>query len=96
MLRNVFDTLGMPLYGPFPRSLSVADTTLPQIPYDTLKARALLDSAGWTAGPDGVRVKNGRRLEFTHLDAGVERGAEAVRGPAPGRVQARRRRRQDR
>jgi peptide/nickel transport system substrate-binding protein len=64
MLRNVFDTLGTLLYGPFPRSLSVADTTLPQLPYDTLKARALLDSAGWLVGPDGVRMKNGRRLEF--------------------------------
>jgi peptide/nickel transport system substrate-binding protein len=64
MLRNVFDTIGTLLHGPFPPSVSVADTTLPQIPYDTLKARALLDSAGWMVGPDGVRVKNGRRLEF--------------------------------
>jgi peptide/nickel transport system substrate-binding protein len=64
MLRNVFDTVGTLLHGPFPRSLSVADTTLPQLPFDTLKARALLDSAGWRLGADGVRVKNGRRLEF--------------------------------
>lgn len=64
MLHNVFDTIGTLLYGPFPHALSVADTTLPQLPYDTLKARALLDSAGWLAGPDGIRVKNGRRLEF--------------------------------
>jgi peptide/nickel transport system substrate-binding protein len=64
MLRNVFDTLGQPLYGPFPSSIAVADTTLPQIPYDTLAARALLDSAGWTVGADGIRVKNGRRLAF--------------------------------
>ncbi len=64
MLRNVFDTLGMPLHGPFPSGIAVADTTLPQIPYDTTAARALLDSAGWTAGPDGIRVKNGRRLAF--------------------------------
>ena len=64
MVRNVFDTLGIMLYGPFPRALSVGDTTLPQLPYDTAKARALLDSAGWLVGPDGVRVKNGRRLEF--------------------------------
>lgn len=67
MLRNVFDTLGQPLYGPFPRSLAVADTTLPQLPYDTARARALLDSAGWTLGADGVRSKNGRRLEFSIL-----------------------------
>lgn len=65
MLRNAFDTAGLPLFGPFPRGASVADTTLPQIAYDTTKARALLDSAGWTVGPDGVRIRNGRRLEFT-------------------------------
>lgn len=64
MLRNVFDTLGQPLYGPFPSSIAVADTTLPQIAYDTVAARTLLDSAGWRAGPDGIRVKNGRRLSF--------------------------------
>jgi peptide/nickel transport system substrate-binding protein len=64
MLRNVFDTLGMPLHGPFPGSIAVADTTLPQIPYDTSAPRALLDSAGWTVGSDGIRVKNGRRLAF--------------------------------
>jgi peptide/nickel transport system substrate-binding protein len=66
MLRNVFDTLGIASYGPFPRAhVSVADTTLPQIPYDTAKARALLDSAGWTPGTDGVRYKNGQPLAFT-------------------------------
>jgi peptide/nickel transport system substrate-binding protein len=65
MLRNVFDTLGVYSYGPFPRALTVVDTLLPQIPYDTVKARALLDSAGWTAGSDGVRYKNGQRLEFS-------------------------------
>jgi peptide/nickel transport system substrate-binding protein len=67
MLRNVFDTIGTPIYGPFPPTVAVADSGLPQIPYDTLKARALLDSAGWMPGPDGIRVKNGRRLEFSIL-----------------------------
>ncbi|CAN5511957.1 peptide-binding protein [soil metagenome] len=64
MLKNAFDTVGQLLYGPFPHTSPVADTTLPQIGYDTTKAKALLDSAGWTPGPDGVRVKNARRLEF--------------------------------
>jgi peptide/nickel transport system substrate-binding protein len=64
MLKNVFGAYGAPSYGPFPHALPVADTTLPQLPYDTARARALLDSAGWLVGPDGVRVKNGRRLEF--------------------------------
>jgi peptide/nickel transport system substrate-binding protein len=64
MLKNVFGAYGMPLYGPFPHALPVADTTLPQLPFDTTRARALLDSAGWLVGPDGIRAKNGRRLEF--------------------------------
>jgi len=64
MLRNVFDTLGQLSYGPFPSKLPVADTTLPQLPYDTAAARMLLDSAGWVMGPGAVRVKDGRRLEF--------------------------------
>lgn len=34
-------------------------------PYDPDRARALLDEAGWSEiGPDGVRVKNGERLEI--------------------------------
>ena len=64
MLRNAFGTYAAASYGPFPHALPVADTTLPQLPYDTARARALLDSAGWLPGPDGVRTKQGRRLEF--------------------------------
>ena len=34
-------------------------------PYDIAKAKALLDADGWKAGPGGIRVKNGQKLEFT-------------------------------
>ncbi len=34
-------------------------------PYDPAKARGALDADGWKVGPDGIRVKNGQRLEFT-------------------------------
>jgi peptide/nickel transport system substrate-binding protein len=34
----------------------------PDIPYDPVRARALLDAAGWKTGPDGVRRKNGAAL----------------------------------
>jgi peptide/nickel transport system substrate-binding protein len=64
MLRNVFDTLGRISYGPFPRSLGVADTTIALLPYDVARANALLDSAGWRTTPSGTRQKDGRRLEF--------------------------------
>jgi peptide/nickel transport system substrate-binding protein len=32
--------------------------------YDPEKAKALLEAAGWKAGPDGIRVKDGKRLAF--------------------------------
>ena len=33
--------------------------------YDPDKAKALLDDAGWVPGPDGIRVKDGKRFSFT-------------------------------
>jgi peptide/nickel transport system substrate-binding protein len=33
-------------------------------PYDPVKANALLDQAGWTRGGDGIRAKNGVKLEL--------------------------------
>src|SRR5215470_14865367 len=33
-------------------------------PYDTAKAAALLDAAGWKPGPDGIRVRDGVRLSL--------------------------------
>ncbi len=33
--------------------------------YDPAAAKALLDAAGWIVGPDGIRVKNGRKLRLT-------------------------------
>jgi peptide/nickel transport system substrate-binding protein len=34
-------------------------------PYNPEKAKQILEADGWKVGPDGVRVKNGQRLEFT-------------------------------
>ncbi len=36
----------------------------PDIPYDPAHARALLDAAGWTIGPDGLRRKSGEPLDL--------------------------------
>jgi peptide/nickel transport system substrate-binding protein len=36
-------------------------------PYDPAQARAVLDADGWHMGPDGVRVKNGKRLDISLL-----------------------------
>jgi peptide/nickel transport system substrate-binding protein len=37
---------------------------VPRVPYDLAAANRLLDAAGWKRGADGVRAKNGQRLDF--------------------------------
>ncbi|MDQ3432910.1 MAG: ABC transporter substrate-binding protein [Actinomycetota bacterium] len=41
-----------------------ADIVQP-VPYDPDRAREVLDAAGWTPGPDGIRSKDGRPLKLT-------------------------------
>ena len=60
MLKNVFGGRGV--LGTGPAAKSLGDTTITLPPFDRSRAAALLDSAGWTAGPDGMRAKNGRPL----------------------------------
>jgi len=36
--------------------------------YDPDLAARMLDEAGWTRGPDGIRVKDGQRFSFTNLN----------------------------
>jgi len=62
MVRNIFDTLGMLGSGPFSKAL--ADTTIVLPLFDRARAAALLDSAGWRVGPDGIRSRAGRPLRF--------------------------------
>lgn len=49
-----------------PRESWAFNPDLPRHEYDPDKAKKILDGAGWVPGPDGVRVKNGIRLEFTN------------------------------
>jgi peptide/nickel transport system substrate-binding protein len=66
IVQNVYDTLAAVAVGPTVRAYPSTDTTLQQIPYSVEGARRLLDSLGWRpSGGDSVRVRNGRRLEFT-------------------------------
>jgi peptide/nickel transport system substrate-binding protein len=67
-VRAVFGTAARVGSGPFARINSPADSTIPQIPYDTAAANRLLDSLGWSARErDGIRSKQGRRLSLTAL-----------------------------
>ncbi|MDP9018764.1 MAG: peptide ABC transporter substrate-binding protein [Candidatus Eremiobacteraeota bacterium] len=40
----------------------VSDQKVAAVPFDLAKAKQLLDDAGWKVGPDGIRVKDGKKL----------------------------------
>lgn len=48
-----------------PQSWAFNDKLPPHV-HDPVKAKAILEAAGWKPGPDGVRVKDGVRLAFTN------------------------------
>ncbi len=51
---------------------------LPDYSYDPNKANALLDAAGWVKGSDGIRTKNGQRLQLAYVTTGPNKPREAA------------------
>ena len=64
LARNILDTFAIVPAGPTVRVYPTTDPQLYQLPYDSARASALLDSLGWLRGVNGVRAKNGRQLAF--------------------------------
>lgn len=66
--KRVIDTLTYGTAVPAAADLSdfywAYDPNVPKYPHDLNKASALLDSAGWKRGPNGVRAKNGTPLSL--------------------------------
>jgi peptide/nickel transport system substrate-binding protein len=56
------------------------DHHVPYFPYDPAKAASLLTAAGWIPGPDGIRVKDGRRLSLQLSYIGGQSIAEKLAG----------------
>lgn len=66
LVKNVFDSLGDVSVGPTIRALPTTSPSLAQIPYDTARAKLILDSLGWTGRTkDGIRTRAGKELAFT-------------------------------
>ncbi|MGH7656261.1 MAG: peptide ABC transporter substrate-binding protein [Gemmatimonadaceae bacterium] len=78
LVRSVFDTLAHVALGPFVRAQWTSDTTLSELSFDRGAAIRTLDSLGWREGPDGMRVKNGRPLQFTLLRPSSSKSRELV------------------
>jgi peptide/nickel transport system substrate-binding protein len=64
--RTILDGLAPVAHGPIqPLSWAYTDR-IARYPFDPVRARALLEQAGWTTeGQDGIRRRNGRPLMFT-------------------------------
>ena len=54
---------GAPAINLFPQNVGI--DVVPAQATDVNRAKQILDEAGWRAGGDGVRVKDGKRLAFT-------------------------------
>ena len=65
--------------------LGSAEADITQVPFDPEAARQLLEDAGWVAGGDGIREKDGRRLQL-ELISGYP--TAEIQGTAPELVQA--------
>jgi peptide/nickel transport system substrate-binding protein len=63
--QHLVGNIGKPMNTLFVSSLSqYYDSSTPKFQRDLSKAKSMLDSDGWKAGSDGIRVKNGTRLAF--------------------------------
>ena len=64
LVAGVMDGTGTPAYALAPDTLGLQGLVNTQS-FAPDEARALLDAAGWVAGSDGIRTRNGQRLQFT-------------------------------
>lgn len=81
--QEIVDTLFSDLY---PRATSVIAANAPgyvdlseELEYDPSKAKSLLDGAGWLPGADGIREKDGVRLELSvFVDNSLQLGKQQL------------------
>ena len=62
---TIYKGIGQVAKGPIPPAMWAYSDDLPTYGYNPDKAKSLLDEAGWKAGADGKRSKNGQPLKIT-------------------------------
>jgi ABC-type transport system substrate-binding protein len=65
MVRYILYGHGLQSTGIFTPQMWFFNPDTQPLQYDPEKAKALLQEAGWTPGPDGILQKNGERFSFT-------------------------------
>ena len=65
IVREVLQGYGVVATGQFAPSSWAFDPSVKPYPYDPNRAKALLAESGWKPGPDGILVKDGKRLSFS-------------------------------
>jgi peptide/nickel transport system substrate-binding protein len=69
ILAKLYHGIGILQEQPAPKVSVYWDPSIKQVPFDIAKANQLLDQAGWKMGPDGVRAKNGVKLDLNFATA---------------------------
>ncbi|MBC7841876.1 MAG: peptide ABC transporter substrate-binding protein [Gemmatimonadaceae bacterium] len=67
IVNTLLDSLVTVVNGPIQPLSSAYEKDVPSYPYDPARARAMLDSAGWKVGADGIRARDGKPLSFTMI-----------------------------
>ncbi len=79
LAEKVYDNLWKPAWcDQNPLSWAYDPTLENALPYNPAKAEKLLDEAGWTKGPDGVRAKNGLRFSVTFSTTAGKKNRETA------------------
>lgn len=64
IVNNSYKGTGTVAYAPLTAKMLDPGPLKSLYPYDPARAKQLLDQAGWKPGSDGIRVKDGKRLEL--------------------------------
>ena len=64
IVNTLLDSLVQVVNGPIQPLSPAYEPNVTTYAFDPARAKAILDSAGWSPGADGVRAKNGTRLAF--------------------------------
>src|SRR5919202_3438445 len=65
IIDTIYKGIGKPANGPIVPGMWAYSADVPSYDYSPDKAKQLLDDAGWKAGGDGIRARDGQRLSLT-------------------------------